>query len=164
MKTLYFGGQKSGKSNLAEKRALELCRNDKPYYIATYDNSYHDKEMSIRIVNHKINRQDTFNTIEELSDLVSCINPSQTYLVDCISMWIMNNIQEDESFFISQLDDISKIDTNVIFVLNDVNNGIIPVDSQSRRFVDLTGIVGQKLSSICNEVFEVKFGLESKLK
>jgi len=39
MKVLYFGGQKSGKSRLAEMRALSLSKNRaiKPYYIATYD-------------------------------------------------------------------------------------------------------------------------------
>ena len=42
MKTLYFGGQKSGKSNLAEKKALALANEKKPYYIATYDNSFND--------------------------------------------------------------------------------------------------------------------------
>jgi adenosyl cobinamide kinase/adenosyl cobinamide phosphate guanylyltransferase len=28
----------------------------------------------------------------------------------------------------------------------------------------LTGIIGQKLTEICDEVYEVKFGLEKKLK
>jgi len=36
VKILYFGGQKSGKSRLAEMRALSLSKNRaiKPYYIA----------------------------------------------------------------------------------------------------------------------------------
>jgi len=57
MKTLYFGGQKSGKSLLAERKALSLSSNEKPYYIATYDNSYDDKEMKQKIKLHKKRRK-----------------------------------------------------------------------------------------------------------
>ena len=48
MKILYFGGQKSGKSTLAEAKALSIAT-DKPYYLATYDTSFGDDEMSLRI-------------------------------------------------------------------------------------------------------------------
>ncbi len=68
MKILYFGGQKSGKSSLAEKKALEISTN-KPYYIATYDNSYDDKEMKKRVNRHKEQREEKFTTIEEAYDL-----------------------------------------------------------------------------------------------
>jgi adenosylcobinamide kinase/adenosylcobinamide-phosphate guanylyltransferase len=164
MKVLYFGGQKSGKSALAEEKTLKLSQNKKPNYIATYDNSYNDKEMSLRILNHKRQRLNSFNTIEELYDLSFVISPDNTYLVDCISMWIMNNINETEEYFFNQLEAIAKIDANIVFVLNDVSGGIIPNDKETRKFVDLTGIVGAKLTSICNEVYEVKFALEKRLK
>jgi adenosylcobinamide kinase/adenosylcobinamide-phosphate guanylyltransferase len=79
-------------------------------------------------------------------------------------MWILNNIQKGEEFFIKQLESLEKIDANIVFVLNDVNNGVIPFDKESRKFVDLTGIIGQKLASICDEVYEVKLGLLNRLK
>jgi len=41
---------------------------------------------------------------------------------------------------------------------------VIPMDKESRKFVDRTGVVGQYLAKICNEVYEVKLGLESRLK
>ena len=59
MKLFYFGGQKSGKTSCASKRALEIALN-KPYYVATYDNSYNDKSMQERIKRHQIERQDDF--------------------------------------------------------------------------------------------------------
>jgi len=164
MKVLYFGGQKSGKSLLAEKKTLLLAKDSKPFYIATYDNSYNDSEMQTRINKHKTQRKNTFTTIEELNDLSTHINNNNTYLIDCISMWILNNIKQDEQYFLNQLNSISNIDANIVFVLNDVTSGIIPIDTQSRKFVDLTGIIGQKLTSICNEVYEVKFALENRLK
>ncbi len=164
MKILYFGGQKSGKSNLAEKKALALANGKKPYYLATYDNSYGDSEMIQRVEKHQLQRVDNFHTIEETKDLPSVINDGETYLIDCISMWILNNIEEEEATLLEQLEILSKKNANIVFVLNDVNNGVIPLDSLSRKYVDLSGIIGQKLASFCNEVYEVKLGLEIQLK
>lgn len=163
MKILYFGGQKSGKSSLAEKKALALTKN-KPFYVATYNNSYDDKEMHKRVDKHKKSREDSFITIEEQRDLTKVLKPNETYLVDCISMWIFNNLDEEEQNLKAQLEELEKIDCNIVFVLNEVTSGVIPFDKDSRKFVDLTGIIGQKLAKICDEVYEVKFGLESRLK
>lgn len=163
MKILYFGGQKSGKSSLAEVKALALAQN-KPFYIATYDNSYDDKEMEKRVNRHKEQREKKFTTIEEAYDLTKVVKEKETFLVDCISMWIFNNLEKEEQELINQLEELEKIDCNIVFVLNEVTSGVIPFDKDSRKFVDLTGIIGQKLAKICDEVYEVKFGLESRLK
>jgi adenosylcobinamide kinase/adenosylcobinamide-phosphate guanylyltransferase len=164
MKILYYGGQKSGKSNLAEKKALTLANGKKPYYLATYDNSYGDSEMIQRVERHQLQRVNNFHTIEETKDLPAVVNDRETYLIDCVSMWILNNIEEDESTLLKQLEVLSKKNANIVFVLNDVNNGVIPLDSLSRKYVDLSGIIGQKLASLCDEVYEVKLGLEIQLK
>jgi adenosylcobinamide kinase/adenosylcobinamide-phosphate guanylyltransferase len=163
MRILYFGGQKSGKSTLAEKKALELS-DSKPYYIATYNNSFNDNEMAKRIEKHRLQREDSFITIEEQNNLIKVIEDNNTYLIDCISMWLLNNIENSEEFLLKQIDTICKTNANIIFVLNDVNSGVIPIDNISRQFVDLTGIIGQKIALMCNEVYEVKFGLENRLK
>lgn len=163
MKILYFGGQKSGKSRLAEQKALQLS-NTKPYYIATYDNSYGDKEMGKRIKKHQNQREEKFITIEETKDLPKVIEDTNTYLVDCISMWILNHIETSEEELIEQIDTLDKTKANIVFVLNDVSSGIIPLEYQSRRFVDMSGIIGQKLASICDEVYEVKIGIGVKIK
>ena len=163
MKVLYFGGQKSGKSSLAESKTLEIS-SSKAYYIATYDNSFQDSEMLQRIQKHKNQRTDNFITIEETTDIASIIKPNQTYLIDCMSMWILNTLDKPIESLLDMIDSISKIDANVVFVLNDASSGVIPIDSQSRQFVDRSGIIGQALAKICDEVYEVKLGLEIKLK
>jgi adenosylcobinamide kinase/adenosylcobinamide-phosphate guanylyltransferase len=163
MKVLYFGGQKSGKSSLAESKTLEIS-SSKAYYIATYDNSFQDSEMLQRIQKHKNQRKDNFITIEETTDIASIIKPNQTYLIDCMSMWILNTLDKPIESLLDMIDSISKIDANVVFVLNDASSGVIPIDSQSRQFVDRSGIIGQALAKICDEVYEVKLGLEIKLK
>ena len=161
---LYFGGQKSGKSKLAELKTLELAKDKKPFYIATYNDNFEDNEMAQRINNHQNQRTNKFNTLEEQLNLPKVIKEDETYLVDCISMWILNNLDNSEDKLVEQLDKLSKLSTNIVFVLNDVNSGIIPIDKMSRKFVDMTGIIGQKIASICDEVYEVKFGIGVQIK
>lgn len=164
MKILYFGGQKSGKSKLAEKKTLELIKSNKPYYIATYDNSYNDKEMQERLSSHQKQRENKFISIEEPLNLPLVIENRGTYLIDCISMWILNTLEIEIEELFKQLEILFEKEANIIFVLNDVNSGIIPLEYQSRRFVDRTGVIGQKLAQYCDEVYEVKLGLTSQLK
>lgn len=164
MKIFYFGGQKSGKTKAGIKKALELSINEKPYYVATYDNSFGDDSMQNRIDKHILERKEDFITIEEPKDLTKIVEKNRTYLIDCVSMWLFNNLQNSEESLKTQLQNICKIETNIIFILNDVSCGIIPLDKESRRFVDFSGLIGQELVQLCDEVYEVKYGLERRLK
>ncbi len=164
MKIFYFGGQKSGKTKAGIKKALELSINEKPYYVATYDNSFGDNSMQNRIDKHIIERKEDFITIEEPKDLTKVIKENRTYLIDCVSMWLFNNLEEKEETLKIQLKEICKINANIIFILNDVSCGIIPFDKESRKFVDFSGLIGQELVELCDEVYEVKYGLERRLK
>jgi len=164
MKILYYGGQKSGKSKLAEAKALSLTYDKKPYYIATYNNSYNDEEMQERLYTHQWQREDKFITIEEPSSLSSIIGYKGTYLIDCISMWILNTLDRELEEISREIEEVFEQNSNIVFVLNDVNSGVIPIEHQTRRFVDRTGIIGQKLALLCDEVYEVKLGLTIKLK
>ena len=163
-KIFYFGGQKSGKTKAGSKKALELSKDKKPYYVATYDNTFGDDSMNERISKHISERKDDFICIEEPKDLTKVIDTNKTYLVDCVSMWLLNNLLKSEGELKEQLRSICKIDANIIFILNDVSCGVIPIDSESRKFVDFSGLLGQELASLCDEVYEVKYGIERKLK
>ncbi len=162
MKILYIGGQKSGKSSLAEKKILEIAKK-KPYYIATYDNNFGDDEMQKRIDCHLGRRDEKFITIEEPLDLNEVIKEGESYIIDCLSMWIMNMLYAKASYKIV-LQDILSIDANIVFVLNDVNSGIIPDNALSREYIDTSGIVGQIVAQGCDEVYQVIVGLENRLK
>jgi adenosylcobinamide kinase/adenosylcobinamide-phosphate guanylyltransferase len=166
MKVLYFGGQKSGKSTLGEKHTLMLAGTTTPIYIATYDNSYNDIEMKDRIDIHQRRRKDLFRTIEEPLNLSSVIKPNNTYLIDCMSMWLLNHLCKSNNSQIpyEQIEEIANTKANIVFILNDVNSGIIPPESLSRKFVDSTGILGAKLASICNEVYTVTLGIKQQIK
>ena len=161
-KILFFGGQNSGKSRLAEEKTLGLCTK-KPYYIATYLDEFDDEDMKKKIKQHQKSRAESFINVEEPYDISKSIKEGNTYIIDCLSMLIFNNL-EDENRLFSQLDSISTCKANIVFVLNDVSGGIVASDKQSRKFVELSGRVGQKVASFCDEVFEVKFGLVKKWK
>lgn len=163
MNVLYIGGQKSGKTRYAIEKALSLAKAT-PYYIATYDNSYSDTEMQNRVEKHVIERGNHFITIEQAFDLSSVMEPQETYLVDCLSMWLLNNLALTEAEVIAQLNELFELQCNIVFVLNDVGCGVIPLDSESRRFVDFTGIIGQFVASQCDEVYRISVGLSQQLK
>jgi adenosylcobinamide kinase/adenosylcobinamide-phosphate guanylyltransferase len=164
MKILYLGGQKSGKSFLAERKTLELIYDKKPYYIATYDNSYADQEMQERVYMHQWQRENKFISIEEPYDLPSVIANRGTFLVDCLSMWILNTLGVEIDELFKQIEILANSDANIVFVLNNISSGVIPIDIESRKFVDRSGVIGQRVANICDEVYEVKVGLESRLK
>ena len=164
MKILYYGGQKSGKSHLAERKALSLAGDLKPRYIATYDNRYNDTDMQTRIDKHRKERAGAFVTVEEPRDLLSVIHAGHTHLIDCMSMWLLNRLDEDEADLLEYIEHLTHIDANIVFVLNEVGTGVIPTDPLSRRYVDLTGIIGQKLAAMCDEVYHVTLGIERRIK
>ena len=162
MKILYVGGQKSGKSKLAEAKAVELARK-KPYYIATYDNSYADAEMQQRLEKHKAQRKARFITIEEPLYLDRVIKTGEVYLVDCLSMWLLNLLEADVSYE-AILERLLAKDADIVFVLNTVGSGIIPDNALARKYIDLSGTVGQIVAARCDEVYEAVVGLPKQLK
>ncbi|RXJ53775.1 bifunctional adenosylcobinamide kinase/adenosylcobinamide-phosphate guanylyltransferase [Candidatus Marinarcus aquaticus] len=163
MKLFYFGGQKSGKTSCASKRALQIADN-KPYYIATYDNSFNDEAMQERIKKHQEERKEDFICIEESHDLAKVIKEGNTYVVDCMTMYLLNHMQNNFEELLEQLNALFSIECNVIFILNDINSGVIPLEKQSREFVDKSGLLGQFLAQQCDEVIEVKYTIERRLK
>ena len=149
---------------MAKAKTLSLSPLKKPIYLATYDNSYNDKEMQERIALHHQQRQKKFKTIEEPLNLAKVIEEQESYLIDCISMWLLNTLNQPIEKLLKELEAINQKNSNIVFVLNDVNVGVILLDKESRKFVDRSGIIGQKIASFCNEVYEVKLGIPIQLK
>lgn len=163
-KVLYLGGQKSGKTLLALKHTLKLSNNSMPKYIATYKNDFKDKFMKKKLKNHQKERLNLFKTIEKAKNINKMIKIEETYVIDCLSMWIFNNIDKKKSYFIKHLEKIFKKDANIVFVINTVNSGIIPIDKISRKFIDLSGLVGNIVALKCDAVYSVNYGIKTKIK
>jgi adenosylcobinamide kinase/adenosylcobinamide-phosphate guanylyltransferase len=163
MKILFVGGQNSGKSHHAQKITLKLSKT-KPYYIATYDNSFGDKSMQKKIAKHKKDRKNQFILIEQPTKLHKIIKKNKTYLIECISMWLLNHMNKKEKKIFKELDKLLNKEANIIFVSNNINDGVIPIDKYTQKFVQLNGLINQYLSNKCNKVYEIKYGIKTKLK
>lgn len=165
MKTLFIGGVKSGKSKLAEQAILEFSTDVKPYYLAT--NECFDDEMQARVLAHKQQRQNAFETIEEPVKLFEILkNCQRPVLVECVTMWLNNKLfygfttQE----ILDELDAVMTLPIDLVLVQNEVGLGVIPDNALARQFVDLSGKAAQLMAQHCEHVYFCSAGLSVKMK
>ncbi|WP_324171889.1 bifunctional adenosylcobinamide kinase/adenosylcobinamide-phosphate guanylyltransferase [Sulfurimonas sp.] len=164
MKALFIGGIKSGKSINAQNYILKLS-SSKPCYLATTE--FIDAGMKERIKEHKKNRRDKFNTIEESLKIYETIKANKTsVLVECVSMWINNMFHHgfDIEDMKKELFRVLGLDKTIVFVLNDVGSGIIADNKLARDFVDASGILSQLIAQNCDEVYHTIAGISTRIK
>lgn len=170
MKELILGGARSGKSHFAEVSAIDSGLD--VLYIATAQ--AHDDEMQQRINHHQQQRPDHWRLIEEPINLVSVLkdnaNSSTCILVDCLTLWISNQLCSDthkeqiEKNINELIETISNLQGKIIFVSNEVSMGIIPMGEINRQFVDETGRLHQRLATACDKVILMVAGIPSYIK
>ena len=164
-----LGGARSGKSAFAEKLTLDQTKTSKSIYIAT--SQIWDEEMRVRVDLHKDRRGTEWETIEAPLALADALTEQSQngvpILVDCLTLWL-TNLMMDERDITAECDSlikaISTINTPIIFVSNEVGQGIVPDNKMARDFRDHAGILHQKLASAVDQVYFVTAGLPSKLK
>jgi len=170
---LVIGGARSGKSAYAEKRANESGK--KVIYIATAEAG--DSEMQTRIDQHRQNRPQQWQTVEEpikLADVIQQNSGSELcLLVDCLTLWL-TNILFDKQGELQQTvfekettalyNSLSNYSGQIILVTNEVGLGIVAIDRMTRRFVDEAGLLHQKIAAISNKVVLITAGLPQVLK
>lgn len=163
---LIFGGARSGKSALAERRAansgLEVI------YIATA--AAGDEEMTRRIAHHRQRRPGEWRTVEEPVQLAAALrteaSPQRCLLVDCLTLWLSNlllgaGLEPERSRL---LETLAILPGRIILVSNEVGWGIVPMNELSRRFSDEQGRLNQAVASVCDRVTLVAAGLPLELK
>ncbi len=174
MKALFIGGIKSGKSINAEKFTLKHS-DKKPIYLATTE--FFDDEMSEKVKRHKIQRNGKFETIEEPLELAARLqiefgvtnlstSSKPLVLVECVSMWINNMLyhKRSETEIIEQLETISNLNAEIVWVINDVSCSVVSDNKLVREFVDINGRISQLLASKCEEVYNTTAGISVKIK
>ena len=169
MQQLILGGVRSGKSRYAQQLAQE---SDKPVtLIATATAG--DAEMAERIRRHQQERPAHWQVIEEplaLSDaLQKSDNPEAIILIDCLTLWLTNLLLDNDPQRLAQEQDkllvcLPSLQADLLFVSNEVGQGIIPADPLSRRFADETGRLHQHLARVCDRVTLITAGLPQTLK
>lgn len=163
-KALFIGGIKSGKSLNAEMYTLKNSLL-KPIYLATTE--FTDDEMLRRVNEHKLQRSQKFQTIEEPLKLYETISKQKSaVLVECVSIWINNMLYHGLGFveMKKELEAVLSLDKTVVFVLNDVGCGIIPDNALAREFIDISGKLSQLIAAHCDEVYHTIAGISSRIK
>lgn len=167
MLELILGGARSGKSHYAERRA----HGDERVYIATATAG--DGEMAERIARHRLDRGPHWRTVEEPITLAQVLRehsaPGRFVLVDCLTLWLTNLLlSEDPAAFAREraalLQWLPAHRGHIVFVSNEVGQGVVPADTLSRRFVDESGRLHQELAQCCDRVVFVTAGLPHVLK
>uniref|UniRef100_A0A7C4RZA5 Adenosylcobinamide kinase n=1 Tax=Fervidobacterium pennivorans TaxID=93466 RepID=A0A7C4RZA5_FERPE len=163
---LITGGVKSGKSSFA----LELAKNyQKKAFLAT--GVPFDDEMKIRIEKHKNERGNEFDTYEEPLEVARIlIEISDNYDVivfDCLTTYLGNlyyyNV-DVESYIDNLIDTISKLQTQLILITNEVGLGIIPENKLARLYMETLGRTNTKLARIAQEVYLMVSGIGVRIK
>ena len=164
---LVTGGARSGKSAYAEKLVLSSGR--RPTYIAT--GQAFDGEMEDRIAQHKMQRGDLWDTVEEPLDLVRVLaqhaSAERAILVDCLTLWL-SNLMHAERDWVQELEELRQVlgdlPCPVVFVGNEVGMGIVPENAMARAFRDEAGRLNQRIADLCHFVMFVAAGQPLQLK
>jgi len=168
--TLIIGGARSGKSSYA----LELARGFKPvrYYIASARAG--DKEMKERILNHRKERGPDFLTIEEQYEIGGALGKlpgnARVVVVDCLTLFVTNLLlaEKKEEKIRRKIEQLllrkERIRPSVIWVSNEVGQGIVPNDPLSRRYQDLLGWTNQRFAGISDRVIQMVAGIPVTIK
>lgn len=166
---LITGGARSGKSVLAERKALRPC--GRAIYIATARVYAGDGEMAQRIANHKARRpEDIWTNLEAPTDLAGTLRATDgdvPRLVDCLTLWL-TNLMLDEADLPTETERLvqalSEQSAPVVLVSNEVGYGIVPENKLARTFRDAAGQLNQAVAAACDEVWLAVAGLPIKVK
>ena len=170
---LITGGQRSGKSEHAERIALTLS--DNPVYMATAH--VWDEEFRQRVLRHQERRGPQWTNIEEERLLSRHQLTGRVVLVDCLTLWCTNfffdsskpessqpTAEEALQAVKQEFDRFTSQDATFIFVTNEIGSGGVSADAVQRRFTDLMGWMNQYVASQADEVILMVSGIPVKIK
>jgi adenosyl cobinamide kinase/adenosyl cobinamide phosphate guanylyltransferase len=163
-----LGGARSGKSALAVGLARE--RAAPVTFVATGEGR--DDEMRERIAAHRAERPAEWATLEEplaLEAALAAVPPSETAVVDCLSLWVAN-LQETGL----GRDEIAAAGSGAaataaaragltVAVSNEVGLGIVPFDPVIRAYRDSLGAVNRAWADAADEAWFVVAGRRLRL-
>jgi adenosylcobinamide kinase/adenosylcobinamide-phosphate guanylyltransferase len=182
---LILGGARSGKSALAEQRALCAERQGfRVLYLATAQIG--DAEMAARVAHHRALRPAHWRTQEEAVHLADCLAretaPETCVIVDCLTLWLSGLVFAGQAAHLAEagrefadcplfaeetgkfFQILPQLPGNLILVSNEVGCGIVPASPLTRRFADAQGRLNQRVAALCDQVTLVVAGLPLRLK
>lgn len=186
--TLITGGARSGKSEFAELLAASFhCP---VIYIATAQ--VWDDEMAHRVKKHQQQRPAHWKLIEEPQNISDALQKLQdedgVILLDCVTLWLSNLLLQGQtkpdSDSVSYNDSkqlvnleakitaivketallAHKIKPQVIFVTNEIGQGIVPEYPLARAYRDIVGRCNRILGQAADDVYFVVAGFPLEIK
>lgn len=152
---LITGGERSGKSEYAEKLALSLSAN--PIYLATAH--IWDDDFAQRVELHRHRRGPEWTTVEEEVEISRVNVEGRVVLIDCVTLWCTNVffenqaiVQQSLDFLKDEFDRFTLQDATFIFVTNEIGMGGVPSNELQRKFTDLQGWMNQYIGSHADEI------------
>ncbi len=165
---LITGGQRSGKSEAAEQRALSLSAN--PVYMATA--KVWDEEFRERVRRHQERRGPQWTNIEEPMYLSRHDLTGRVVVIDCITLWLTNFFFAEEDNDVQralrqakdEFDRLTLQEATFIFVTNEIGMGGVSENALQRKFTDLQGWMNQYVAARADEVVLMVSGIAVRVK
>lgn len=146
------GGARSGKSS----RAVHVAEGVAAPVVFVATGEGRDGEMAQRIELHRRERPAEWATVEEpleLRDALTAAPAGATVIVDCLSLWVANLLEQGRE----PDDDLARLaserDGLTIAVSNEVGLGIVPANELARRYRDVLGRVNAAWVAASDEAF-----------
>ncbi|MEP2718720.1 bifunctional adenosylcobinamide kinase/adenosylcobinamide-phosphate guanylyltransferase [Pseudophaeobacter sp.] len=164
--TFILGGAASGKSKFAEDLCFKSSKSKA--YLAT--SQIFDDEMRAKVDTHIQQRGGDWETHEEPLDVtrvLSSLTADKICLLDCATMWLSNHLLAEHDLVAAQAGLIQAIDScraELVVVSNEVGQGIVPDNTQARRFREAQGRLNITLAARADTVVQVTVGLPHVLK
>ena len=188
---LVLGGQKSGKSRLAEEMAAAWMRAAPGHEAVMLATAWpHGPEMRDRIARHQRERAQrapgmrTLHAWSDLPEAVAGAGGAQTLrVIDCLTLWLTQIMlpppdmpapdkpaphMAGEPPWRQQaarlLAALQSCPGPLVLVSNEIGLGVIPLGRETREFADALGWLNQQTAARCERVTLVAAGLPLRLK
>lgn len=172
--TLFVGGIRSGKSNMAKVQAE--CESEQRLFIAVCHPN--DPEMAARIAEHRKSRDEGWITLEEPIDPLASLtgwlqhNPQfqGPIVFDSMGMWINNLmlLNLPPQTIIRRCQDLalafSRMELSCSIVTDECGMGIVPNSAVTRKYVDILGAVNEITARHAQQVILAVCGIPLPIK
>ena len=157
---LVTGGQRSGKSEYAERLALQLS--DTPIYMAT--SRIWDDEFRQRVDMHKARRGAQWTNIEGVTlwatNFFFDLQPESMRSAKAAAEHVDRTLAELKAEFAK----FTSQNATFIFVTNEIGSGGVSDNEIQRKFTDVEGWMNQFIAAQADEVVLMVSGIPVKIK
>lgn len=160
-----LGGARSGKSDLAERLALES--GGRALFVATM--SPGDDELRERVARHRSQRP-PWDVLEEPLDVTARLERIagryDLVTLDCLTLWVSNLLlagRPVEPAVRELLDRATDWRARLIMVSNEVGSGVVPASALGRAFRDELGRMNRLVAARSAAVYYLVAGMMVKL-